>query len=89
VADGAPSTIGINIHRRSGVSRPPLLFSSVGIFDVIEHGKAQVKELVRQLPASEVEAEGIAERVIAPLLLEIPVLDESAKYAESRELMSM
>jgi len=56
---------------------------------VIEHGKAQVKELVRQLPASEVEAEGIAERVIAPLLLEIPVLDEAAKYAESRELMSM
>ena len=74
------------MHRRSGISRPPLLFHSVGIFDVIEHGKAQVKELVRQLPTSEIEAEGIAERVIAPLLLDIPVLDEAAKYAESREI---
>jgi len=53
---------------------------------VIEHGKAQVKELVRRLAASEIEVEGIAERVVAPLLLDIPVLDEAAKYAESREI---
>lgn len=53
---------------------------------MIEHRKAQLKELARHLPASEIEAEGIAERIIAPLLLEIPVLDEAAKYAESREI---
>jgi TIR domain len=63
-----------------------LLFNSVGIFDVIEHGKAQVKELIRRLPASELEAEGIAERVITPLLLEIPVLDEATRYAETQEI---
>jgi len=80
------STIALGMHRRSGVSRPPLLFNSVGIFDVIEHAKAQVKELVRQLPTSEIETEGIAEKVITPLLLDIPVLDEAAKYAENREI---
>lgn len=74
------------MHRRSGYERPPLLFNSVGIFDVIENGKAQVKELVRQLPREEIEEEGVAERLIAPLLLDIPVLDENAKYAETREV---
>jgi hypothetical protein len=39
------------MHRKSGYDRPPLLFNSVGIFDVIENGKAQVKELVRQVTA--------------------------------------
>jgi len=74
------------MRRRSGYERPPLLFNSVGIFDVIEHGKAQVKELVRQRPREEIESEGVAERLIAPLLLDIPVLDETAKYAETREI---
>jgi hypothetical protein len=74
------------MHRRSGISRPPRLFHSAGIFDVIEDGKAQVKELVQRLSTSEIESEGIAERVIAPLLLAIPVLDEAGKYAESREI---
>jgi hypothetical protein len=63
-----------------------LLFHSVGIFDVIENGKAQVNELVRQLPREKIEEDGVAERLIAPLLLEIPVLDENAKYAETREV---
>jgi hypothetical protein len=74
------------MHRGLGILRTPPLFNSVGIFDVIEHGKAEVKELVRRLDTSEIEAEGTAERVIAPLLLDIPVLDEAAKYAESREV---
>ena len=74
------------MYRRSGHERPPLLFNSVGIFDVIEHGKAQLKELVRKLRREEIESEGLAERLIAPLLLDIPVLDEAAKYAETREI---
>ncbi len=68
------------------MSRPPLLFKSVGMFDVIEQRKAQLKELVRQVPASELEDASLPERVVSPLLVEIPVLDEAAKYAESREV---
>jgi hypothetical protein len=74
------------MDRRAGISRPPALFNSVGIFDAIEHGKARVKELVRRLPASEIESEGAAERIIAPLVLDVPVLDDAAKYAQTREV---
>lgn len=86
VSFDAQSTIGINMHRRSGMSRPPLLFNSVGIFEVIEQHKAEVKELVRQVPASQLEDESLPENIVRPLLVEIPVLDEAAKYAESREI---
>lgn len=74
------------MHRRSGVPRPPLLFNSIGIFEVIEQHKAQVKELVRQIPASELEDESLPENIVRSLLVEIPVLDEASKYAESREI---
>jgi hypothetical protein len=55
------------MRRRAAISRPPLLFNSVGIFDVIEQGKSRVKDLVRQLPVSEIGAEGIAERRLRPI----------------------
>lgn len=71
---------------RSNISRPPLLFRSVGIFDVIERSKDRAKELVRELAASEIGSEGAAERVVAPLLLDVPVLDEAAKCAETQEV---
>jgi hypothetical protein len=74
------------MHRRSGISRPPLLFNSVGIFTVIEQRKVEVKELVRQIPSSQLEDDSLTESLIRPLLVEIPVLDEAAKYAESREI---
>jgi hypothetical protein len=68
------------------MSRPPSLFNTVRIFDVIEQRKAQVKELIRQIPASQLEDESLPENIVFPLLVEIPVLDEAAKYAENREV---
>ncbi len=63
-----------------------LLFSSVSIFDVIEKRKAQVVQEVLKLPASRLADTSAISSLIERLALDVPVLNDAERRAESRSV---
>ena len=63
-----------------------MLFHSVSIFNVIEDSKGRLRDVIRQLPPSELADEKLPEKIIEPFLLEIPTLNETNKYATTGEV---
>ncbi len=63
-----------------------LLFYRINISDVIEASKERLKEIVRELKPSDLKDDNAAEKVVRPLLIDVPVLDEANKYATTRDV---
>ncbi|MGA8013925.1 MAG: hypothetical protein WB949_15960, partial [Candidatus Acidiferrales bacterium] len=62
-----------------------ILFHGVSVFDVIENQKRRLRDKVQRMPATELDDPELPHRLANEFRIEVPILNEEAKYARQRE----
>jgi len=62
-----------------------ILFHGVSVFDVIENQKRRLRDKVQRMPATELDDSELPNRLADEFGIEVPILNEEAKYARQRE----
>lgn len=62
-----------------------LLFSGVSVFDVVENQKRRLRDELQRLPLTHLDDADLPERLSREYGMDVPVLDESRKYAKQQQ----